>query len=91
MSNFIDYNKIDTTNKQKFTSNLNTWYGNTWIEYIDNNGTPIYNSSNNKINDSEIIINRDVENLNREDMNSTNNIGKPIKFIYDSLIDNYKY
>ena len=87
----IYYNNIESDNKRKFINNLNTWYGNRWIESIDENGNPIYNSSNNTIYDSEIIINKDIENINSEIMNSSDNIDKPIKFIYDSSIDKYQW
>jgi hypothetical protein len=88
---FVDYNKIDTSNKSKMLDNMNTWYSNKWIEYIDDNGNPVYNSSDNSIYNSEIIVNRDIENLKSDDINSADLIGKPIKYIYDSLIDDYKY
>ena len=71
-----------------FMNNLNSWYNNTWIDHFDDDNNPVYKSSNTDINNSKILIDKDIDYT--KDLISTkifNN--KSIKDIYDSLIFDY--
>ena len=82
--------------EQKQGVNLNTWYPNTWIEKIDENGNPIYGSressdpflikqKTNSSYDFNIMKTENVDSvLKKED------VGKTIKEIYDNSIIDYK-
>jgi hypothetical protein len=81
---------------------MHTWYPNTWIEKIDENGNPIYNSRDNMSQE----ISKDNSSIPKTSYSykfnetKTKNIsgvlkpedsqGKTIKEIYDNSIINYK-
>jgi len=88
-------------NDQKDGINLTTWYPNTWIERIDENGNPIYNSRENVIMNKETIIDRpkssfsydfnNVKTVNMSGILKPEDIqGKTIKEIYDNSMVDYK-
>jgi hypothetical protein len=90
ITNNLDLNNFNKfNNSNKFISNLNTWYSNTWIDSLDENGNPIYKSSNTDINESTILVNKDVENIDFISLGKNNN-NKSISQIYDNLIQDYK-
>ena len=89
--------------EQKDGAILYTWYPNTWIERIDENGKPIYNSRENFTKEStEIILDNNPISSSSYDFNKmkTENAsgilkpedssGKTIKEIYDNSIVDYK-
>jgi hypothetical protein len=79
---------------------LNTWYPNTWIDYIDENEKPVYNSRENVTGKKETIIDGPKSSFSYDFNNTkTTNIssalkpedtGKTIKEIYDNSMVNYK-
>ena len=76
--------------------NLNTWYPNTWIEKIDENGNPIYGSRESsdpflikqKTNSSYDFNNMKTENV--DSILKKEDVGKTIKEVYDNSIIDYK-
>ena len=83
--------------------NLNTWYPNTWIESIDSNGKPIYNSRENVTKTVENFIESKArfdykfDRLKTCEMSGVispddikNNQGKSLKEIYDSSFVDFK-
>ena len=88
IDNISEDENIETLIPTDFINNLSSWYGNTWINSLDKNNIPTYKSSNNDILKSKLVINKDIEyNISPT---STKYINKPIKFIYNNLIDDYK-
>jgi len=81
-----DKNNVKLDNQIKLVNNLKTWYPNRWIETVDKNNNPIYNESNNQIFDEYINIDNDINNIAYINQNNFNE--KPIKFIYDNLVEN---
>jgi hypothetical protein len=78
-------------------SYMNTWYPNTWIDKIDENGNPIYKSRNNLKDTSGIpktSYSYDFNNVKIKNISgvlkSEDNQGKSIKEIYDNSIVDYK-
>jgi len=82
--------------EQKQGVNLNTWYPNTWIEKIDENGNPIYGSRESsdpflikqKTNSSYDFNNMKTENI--DSVLKKEDVGKTIKEVYDNSIIDYK-
>jgi hypothetical protein len=83
--------------------NLNTWYPNTWIESIDSNGKPIYNSRENVTKTVENFIESKArfdykfDTLKTGEMSGVispddikNNQGKSLKEIYDNSFVDFK-
>ena len=80
---------------------LNTWYPNTWIDHIDENGNPVYNSRENITGNSNDFLTKPKTSSSYEfNKNKTNNMsgvlsptdsqGKTIKEVYDNSMVNYK-
>lgn len=100
-----NYNK-NISNEQEFDAQLSTWYPNTWIERIDENGEPVYNSRENVTKVKEEFIESkarftydvNTPNLQRsgqmdgisDPTNFFDHQGKTIKEIYDSSVVDYK-
>ena len=83
--------------EQKEGVYLNTWYPNTWIERIDENGNPIYNSRENITKEpkdsTKIILDYMPESSKSYEFNKNkpeDNDGKTIKEIYDNSMVDYK-
>jgi hypothetical protein len=78
---------------------LATWYPNTYIEKIDENGEPIYNSRDNKFHvpSMELTLTRDgtknafneIDPINMDGI-ADNNYGMSLKDLYDKSVPNYK-
>jgi hypothetical protein len=90
-------------NEQAFNVQLSTWYPNTWIERIDENGEPVYNSRENVTKVKEEFIEskarftyefnspRSVQmNGISDPTNFKDHQGKTIKEIYDNSVVDYK-
>ena len=71
-----------------FMNNLNSWYNNTWIDHFDSDDNPVYKSSNTDINNSTILIDKDID-YTKDTIGSKRFNNKSIKDIYNSLIFNY--
>ena len=62
IENFIEFDyglrpiEKEFIKEQKDGVNLNTWYSNTWIDHIDKDGNPVYNSRENVTGEKETII-----------------------------------
>jgi len=74
---------------------LYTWYPNTWIDHIDENGKPVYNSREHVTGKSDTFIY--PKTSASYDFNNKSNVlkpeeiqGKTIKEIYDNSIVDYK-
>lgn len=107
-SSKIKFNYEETPIEKEFLKeqesgvNLNSWYPNTWIEKIDENGNPIYNSRENISKKSEDIIEAKAINNYLFDPQRNLNIGGvvdpdemdtqnlSIKQIYDKSFVDYK-
>lgn len=87
--------------EQKDGVHLNTWYPNTWIDHIDENGNPVYDSREHVTGRTDTIINEPKTNINYDfNTNKTNNMsgvlkpedfkGKTIKEVYDNSMVDYK-
>lgn len=87
--------------EQNDGANLYTWYPNTWIERIDENGNAVYNSRENVTGKKETIIDEPNSRFSYEFNNvKTKNMsgilkpedtqGKTIKEIYDNSMVDYK-
>jgi len=78
---------------------LATWYPNTYIEKIDENGEPVYNSRDNKFHvpSMELTLTRDgtrnafneIDPINMDGI-ADNNYGMSLKDLYDKSVPNYK-
>lgn len=102
----FDYNlrpiEKEFIKEQNEGSNMYSWYPNTWIERIDENGNPIYNSRDKMLqqssNDSSGIpktsFSYDFNNVKTKNISSIlkpeDSQGKTIKEIYDNSIVDYK-
>jgi hypothetical protein len=86
---------------QKDSAYLYTWYPNTWIERIDENGNPIYNSRDKVTGKVDIVIDEakssfsyEFNNVKTVNMSGVlgleNSQGKTIKEIYDNSMVDYK-
>jgi hypothetical protein len=88
--------------EQKNAVNMNTWYPNTWIESIEEDGTVIENSREKVTGENPILFDSNVRNsfefnetkpakfdgtIDPADFNGT---GKSIKEIYDNMLVDYK-
>lgn len=74
-------------------SNLKTWYSNTWIDSIDENGNPVYKSRDDNVNiKTNTLTDPLVENLGGViDPNDFKGAtGKTIREVYDNSIVDYK-
>jgi len=79
---------------------LYTWYPNTWIDHIDENGNPVYNSREEISGNKETIIDGPKSSFSYDfNITKTTNIssalkpedkGKTIKEIYDNSMVDYK-
>lgn len=86
--------------EQKDGAFLYTWYPNTWIDHIDENGNPVYNSRENVTGKKETVIDGPKSRFSYDFNNTkTTNIsselkpedkGKTIKEIYDNSLIDYK-
>jgi len=81
--------------EQEVGMNLNSWYPNTWIEKINLDGKPIYNSrKNNEIVESKMLNSYLLDpqrNINiGGKLNPLNIEGQSIKEIYDNSIFDYR-
>ena len=87
--------------EQKDGAYLYTWYPNTWIERIDENGNPIYNNRENVIGKKDTLIDGpkssfsyDFNNVKIDNMSGIlkpeDSQGKTIKEIYDNSMVDYK-
>ncbi len=86
--------------EQKDGAYLYTWYPNTWVDHIDENGQPVYNSRDQVTGRKETIIDGPKSSFSYDFNNTkTTNIssalkpedkGKTIKEIYDNSMVNYK-
>ena len=82
------FNYKTPNDEMPFMNNLNSWYNNTWIDHFDDDNNPVYKSSNTDINNSKILVDKDIDYT--KDLIGTkifNN--KSIKDVYDSLIFDY--
>lgn len=76
--------------------NLNTWYPNTWIEKIDDNGNPIYGSRESSdpfLIKPETNPSYDFNLMKTENIDSVlkkEDVGKTIKEVYDNSIIDYR-
>ena len=86
--NKYQFNYENSNSKGPFMNNLSSWYNNTWIDHFDDAGNPVYKSSNTDINDSEILIDIDIDDT-KEIIKSKMYNNKSVKDVYDSLIFNY--
>ena len=82
----FDYNILN--NEIPFMNNLSSWYNNTWIDHFDSNNKPVYKSSNTDINNSKILIDKDID-YTKEFIASKRCNNKLVKEIYNSLTFNY--
>lgn len=86
--------------EQKNGAFLYTWYPNTWIDHIDENGIPVYNSRENVTGKKDTFIEpkssfsydfNDVKTKNISSvLSQEDSQGKTIKEIYDNSIVDYK-
>jgi hypothetical protein len=87
--------------EQKDGAYLYTWYPNTWIEKIDENGNPIYNNRENVTGEKDTFIDgpkssssyefNNVKTVNMSGiLKSEDSQGKTIKEIYDNSTVDYK-
>jgi len=86
---YSDTYNINKKNENKLLiNNMKSWYGNMYIDEINNDGTYKYKDFNRDNDISKIkIINDKYPIIN---IQSKKNLGKPIKHIYDNLVENYK-
>jgi len=97
-SNIINYdddaNKKEYFEKQSNRTFTNTWYPNTWIDHIDDNDKPIYESRENITGQSGDIMNTlnssAHNNFNNNDSKQCNIQDKSIKEVYDTSMIDYK-
>ena len=87
--------------EQEHGTYLNTWYPNTWIDHIDENGKPVYDSREHVTGKAETIIDGPKSSFSYEfNKNKTDNMsgilkpedsqGKTIKEVYDNSMVDYK-
>jgi len=85
--------------EQDIGMNLNTYYPNTWIEYIDASGNPHYNSRENVTSKKDLIVQNHVTNsyefnkfkIDHLDGKTNDDLeNKTLKEIYDSSFVDYK-
>jgi hypothetical protein len=85
---------IKKTDNVRTDYNLATWYPNTWIERIDSNGNPVYNSRKTKETFIESKARFHYKNGTMDGIADPTEFletdGKTIKEIYDQSIFNYK-
>jgi hypothetical protein len=87
--------------EQKNGAYLNTWYPNTWIDHIDENGNPVYDSREHVTGKADTFINEPKSSFSYDFNNvKTGNMsgvlkpedfkGKTIKEVYDNSMVDYK-
>ena len=99
----LDYDKNNKDEYKGQKVNLKTWYPNTWIEKIDKNGKPIYNSIENITGSKEDFIESKARftykfnsprSVHMDGISDPNDFkdgkGRTLKEVYDNSIVDYK-